>query len=246
MAIQDNMQFISYGLMIMAYFLILYEKLGLSITFLVLAALSILAIYNNKGPALIVLVVVALLSLTTFVFKKRKRQQTQSNSKSMEVLQEKLSPELHQSAVQTSVSAAFPALNSQEPAFKHDDSEEEAFIAAKDQFYSPMTMEEYFDAWYHKATTSLQRDALEEQMLNRRIIWVGRIKSIESKEDGSVQMIVGQPDESYGSTFLNFDKSQRPELLKLHKDQRIRFTGIIGYFVVSPFLRDCRILRVLA
>jgi len=215
--------------------------------FLVLAALSILVIYNNKGPALIVLVVVALLSLTTFVLKKRKRQQTQSESKSMEVLQEKVSPELHQPAEHISVSAAFPAVNPQEPASNRpDDSEEEAFIAAKDQSYSPMTMEEYFDAWYHKATTSLQRDAVQEQMLNRRVIWVGRINSVESKGDGSVLMIVGPPDGSYGSTFLTFDKSQRPELLKLHKDQRIRFTGIIEHFVASPFLRDCRILRVLA
>jgi hypothetical protein len=245
MAIQDNMQFISYGLMIVAYFLILYEKLGLSVTFLVAAALSILAIYNNKGPALIVLVIVALLSYATFILKKRKRQQTASKSKSLEVLQEKPSPELHQPATQPSVSVTLPTLTPQGLASKSDDSEGEAFIAAKDQSYSPMTMEEYFDAWYRKATTSLQRDALEEQMLGCRVIWAGQIKSIEGKNDGSLLMTVEPLDGSYGTAFLSFDKSQRTELLKLHKDQQIRFTGIIRSFVASPFLRDCRILRIL-
>jgi|WetSurSiteA1Bulk_404760.scaffolds.fasta_scaffold06049_2 hypothetical protein len=245
MAIQDNMQFIGYGLMIMAYFLMLYEKLGLSVTFFVAAALLILAIYNNKGIALIILVVAVLLSFTTFMLKKRKREQKAYKSKATEVLQEKPSPELHQPAIETSLSAAVPSVTPQETVSESDDSEEEAFIAAKDQSYSPMTMEEYFNAWYRKATTSLQRDELEKQMLNRRVIWVGQIKSIESKADESILIIVEPLDKSYGSTFLKFDKSQRAELLKLHKDQQIRFTGIIEHFVASPFLKNCRILRIL-
>jgi hypothetical protein len=245
MAIHDNMQFVAYGLMIIAYFLSLYEKLGVAVTFFIVAALLILGIYDNKGPALIFLVVVARLSFATVLMKKRKRQQTASISKSLEVLQEKPSPELHQPATQPLVSATLPALTPQGPASKSDDSEEEAFIAAKDLSYSPMTMEGYFDAWFRKATTSLQRDALEEQMMGRRVIWAGQIKSIEGKNDGSLLMTVEPLDGSYGTTFLYFNESQKSELLKLHKGQQVRFTGVIRSFIASPFLRDCRILRIL-
>ena len=108
-----------------------------------------------------------------------------------------------------------------------------------------MTLEEYFDAWYHKATTSLQRDELERQMLGRRVIWNGTIRSVESKSENLLRIVVEPIDASYGQAFLDFDQSQRQELLRLHEKQKIRFTGVIHSYVASPFLSRCKLLQVL-
>jgi hypothetical protein len=120
-----------------------------------------------------------------------------------------------------------------------------AKIAAADPHFSPMTLEEYFDAWYHKATTSLQRDELERQMLGRRVIWNGMIRSVESKSENLLRIVVEPIDASYGQAFLDFDQSQRQELLRLHEKQKIRFTGVIHSYVASPFLSRCKLLQVL-
>ena len=122
---------------------------------------------------------------------------------------------------------------------------EEARVAASDPSYSPMTMEEYFDAWYRKATTSLQRDELERQMLGRRVIWSGIVKSVDSESDTVIRIVVEPTNGSYGTAFLDFNRSQRQDLLKLHDKQRIRFTGVIRNYVASPFLSQCTLLRVL-
>jgi hypothetical protein len=122
---------------------------------------------------------------------------------------------------------------------------DEAQLAAADPSYSPMTMSEYFDAWYRKATTSLQRDELERQMLKRRIVWNGKVKSVETERDGRISVVVEPPDGTYGTAFLDFDQSHRQDLLNLRKDQEIRFTGVISSYVSSPFLSQCRLLRVL-
>jgi hypothetical protein len=120
----------------------------------------------------------------------------------------------------------------------------EAEIAAKDSRFSGMTMDEYFEQWYRGAKSSLQRDELEQSMLGRRIIWTGKIKTIESKYSGEIRVIV-ETDGQTGSAFLDFTKDQRGDLLKLQEGQTIRFTGIIRSFVVSPFLKDCKILKVI-
>jgi hypothetical protein len=148
---------------------------------------------------------------------------------------------LPETAVIESVPSTAPIDAANPAAADHDD----AAIATADSKYSPMTMEEYFDGWYHKATTSLQRDDLEARMLNRRIIWSGQIETIETGHNGNIRVIVHPIDGSYGTAFLDFDKSQRPELVQLQKDARIRFTARIRSFVASPFLSECKILRVL-
>jgi hypothetical protein len=121
----------------------------------------------------------------------------------------------------------------------------ETAITASDDTYSPMTMEEYFDEWFNKATTSLQRSELERRMMGRRIVWTGVVEEI--KEDRSkISVRVSAPAPSYGTAFLSFDQSQREQLLQIHEKQRIRFTGVIHSFVASPFLQDCRIMRILS
>lgn len=122
---------------------------------------------------------------------------------------------------------------------------EKAEIALSDDRYSPMTMEEYFDAWYNKSTTSLQRDELEARMLNRLVIWTGVLRSLQLDSDGTIRATVQPIDGSYGTAFLNFGESQRSDLVSLHKDQQIQFTGRISSFIASPFLADCKLLKVL-
>jgi hypothetical protein len=122
---------------------------------------------------------------------------------------------------------------------------EEARIATSDSRYSAMTMEEFFDAWYNKSTTGLQREELERRMLDRRVIWSGIVKSVEAESDTLLRVTVEPIDGSYGTAFLDFDQSQRQELLGLDENQRIRFTGVIRSYVASPFLKECKLLRVL-
>ena len=124
---------------------------------------------------------------------------------------------------------------------------QEAEIAVKDSGFSPMTMEEYFEQWFHGAKSSLQREELERSMLGRRVIWNGEIRKIESQHSGNIQMQVTPKKESglfLATAFLDFSKDQRGELVKLREGQTIRFTGVIESFVASPFLRDCKILKV--
>ena len=122
---------------------------------------------------------------------------------------------------------------------------QDAEIASADKTYSPMTMEEYFDRWFYKASTNLQRDELEALMLNRRIIWNGTIKSIENGSNDIIRVIVETIDKSGGTALLDFDKQQKQQLVELHKGQQIRFTGRIRSFVASPFLSECKILKIL-
>ena len=67
----------------------------------------------------------------------------------------------------------------------------EAQIAREAEQFSAITIEEYFDKWYH--ATELQRDEFEKQMLGKTIIWTGRIKNIESGNKGGVRVIVESP-----------------------------------------------------
>lgn len=122
----------------------------------------------------------------------------------------------------------------------------EAEIAVKDPQFSPMTMEEYFEQWFNGAKSSLQREELEQSMLGKRVIWNGEISKIESASSGSIDVIVKvKSDHLFLATaFLNFNKDQRGELLRLHEGQTVRFTGVIRSFISSPFLRDCKILTV--
>lgn len=88
MTIRDYMQYIGYGLMIIAYSLVLYEKFGVSLISIALVAIAIpiFAIY---------------------IFKKTKRQQTAVKSKSIEVPQEQPLPESHQPTTQTHLSTTY-------------------------------------------------------------------------------------------------------------------------------------------
>lgn len=82
-------------------------------------------------------------------------------------------------------------------------------------------------------------------MLGRRVIWSGTIKSVESKSDALLSVVVEPIDGTHGTAFLDFDQSQRQDLLELHDKQQIRFTGVIRGYVASPFLSECRLLRLL-
>ena len=118
---------------------------------------------------------------------------------------------------------------------------QEASVAAQSDF-SPMTMEEYFDAWYNKASTSLQRDALEERMRNKRVIWRGIVSGVEAGREAGVRVTVRARNNIYGTAFLDFDASQRQDLLTLVPKQEIRFTCVIRDFISSAFLKDCKLL----
>lgn len=106
-------------------------------------------------------------------------------------------------------------------------------------------MEEYFDRYYRKSTTDLQRDELQRGLLNRRIIWNGTITAIKSGDNDGIDVWVEPTNGHYGTAFLEFDKSQRPQLAELEVGQQIRFTGRIRSYVASPFLFECKLLRVL-
>jgi hypothetical protein len=123
--------------------------------------------------------------------------------------------------------------------------DDEAVVASGDPSYSPMTMEEYFDSWFNKATTSLQRHALEEKMKSRRVVWSGVVDTVKADAHVGIRMTVHPVDGSYGTAFLDFDDSQKAQLVEIHQKQHIRSTGVIRNFVSSPFLSDCRIIRVL-
>ena len=65
-----------------------------------------------------------------------------------------------------------------------------ATLAANDDRYSSITMEDYFRQWYQEAKSALQRSELEERMLNRRVIWNGQISEIVPEYSGEIRMLV--------------------------------------------------------
>ena len=130
------------------------------------------------------------------------------------------------------------------PGARQTDDREEVRVAAEDDNFSSVTLEEFFDRWHHGAKSSLQRDELEQEMLGKRVIWNGVAKNIEASGE-KLSVWVAPIDGSYGTAFLDFPLAARAELLRIHEGQKIRFTGTIRHFVASPFLEDCKLLKVL-
>jgi hypothetical protein len=120
----------------------------------------------------------------------------------------------------------------------------EARIASEAQSFSPMSLSEYYSRWSAESATELQKEALQAELRNRTVIWMGRIKSVEAGRNGGISVLVSAKEDLLYSAWLDFDASQKPELLKLTKGQLIRFTGVIRTFLVSPFLEKCRLLQV--
>ncbi len=119
---------------------------------------------------------------------------------------------------------------------------EEAQIAENAESFASISMPGFFDKWYRELTTSLQRTEFENQLRGKTVIWTGTVKSVTPNSDAI--RVLAEPEDAYGSAFLDFKQDQRAELLLLNEGDTIRFTGTIRDFVASPFLSDCTLLRV--
>jgi hypothetical protein len=122
----------------------------------------------------------------------------------------------------------------------------EADAASEARSFSSITLDEYFEKYFAEAATALQRDQLQRDLVGKTVVWSGSVSSVEPGERGAVKIVVrqlGKPDSLLSNAaFLEFDSSQRSELLPLRSGQAIRFTCVIRAFVVSPFLERCKLL----
>jgi hypothetical protein len=114
-----------------------------------------------------------------------------------------------------------------------------------DPAYSPVTLEQFHQTYYSESLTQLQQEHFVEGLMNKRVIWEGTIKSVETDSDGKqVTIKIISPENERWLAFMKFPRDRLDELLRLKVGQKIRVTGILRNVVASPFVRECSIVRV--
>jgi hypothetical protein len=136
-----------------------------------------------------------------------------------------------------------PSLHNSQPQKSSSSDAQEAQIARDASAFSPISFQEVVDR--RTSGTDLQRDALQEELLGKAVIWNGTIVTIKSGDGATTDITVVPQKGSLEFALLNFDSTQRQEFLKLKEGQVIRFTGIIKRFYIAPALEKCRLIQVL-
>jgi hypothetical protein len=119
--------------------------------------------------------------------------------------------------------------------------ETEAKITASALNYSSTTCEQFFSKWCASGITSLKRDELQAQMLNRTIIWTSVVRGFSPADSAGVQI---SAEYGLGAVFIRISESQCVETTALMPGDTIRYTGAIRRSMFSAVVEETILLRV--
>jgi hypothetical protein len=117
--------------------------------------------------------------------------------------------------------------------------------AIKDETFSPITLDQFYETNHDNSLTNLQKEDFVKKQMNRRFIWEGLIRKIEGKYDERILVIIESKTNDRYMAFCWFGKEHRQDLLSLKPKQHIKLTGILSSVDLEPFLRECKLLEIL-
>ena len=117
--------------------------------------------------------------------------------------------------------------------------------AIKDETFSPITFDQFYETFHDDSLTNLQKEDFVKKQMNRRFIWEGLIRKIEEKSDGRILVIIKSKTNDWYIAFCWFGKEHRQDLLSLKPKQHIKLTGILCSVDLEPFLCECKLLEIL-
>ena len=95
-----------------------------------------------------------------------------------------------------------------------------------------------------KDSTRLQLESVVQYFIGKHVVWSATVLSVSDVKYGSISVTLRDGDDQLSGAHAKFDETQRADLLKLRRGDRVVVSGQITQIRIgTPFLEQCSITK---